>query len=58
MEYLEWGHTKMKEHKLTNMTYVAEGEMSVHQQIMDSYSQGTHEERHQDEMEHQYDKMK
>ncbi|WP_332689836.1 hypothetical protein [Halalkalibacter lacteus] len=48
----------MKEHKLTNMTYVAEGEMSVHQQIMDSYSQGTHEERHQDEMEHQYDKMK
>ncbi|MFC0473257.1 hypothetical protein ACFFHM_22835 [Halalkalibacter kiskunsagensis] len=49
----------MKEHKLTNMTYDAEGEMSVHQQVMDSYSQGTHEQRHQEEeMENQYDKMK
>ncbi|MDT8859397.1 MULTISPECIES: hypothetical protein [Bacillaceae] len=48
----------MKEHKLSNHVYDAEGEMSVHQQVMDSYSQGTHEQRHQDEMEHQYEKTK
>jgi hypothetical protein len=49
----------MKEHKLSNAVYDAEGEMTVHQQVMDSYSHGTHDvQRHQDEMEHQYDKMK
>ncbi|MBP3949761.1 hypothetical protein [Bacillus suaedae] len=48
----------MKEHKLTSGIYDAQGEMDVHQQVMDSYSHGTLEQRHQDEMDQQYEKTK
>ncbi|MCK0471328.1 hypothetical protein [Halalkalibacter sp. APA_J-10(15)] len=39
----------MKEHKLTNGLYDQQGERVVHQQLLDSYSCGTYEQRHLDE---------
>ncbi|GAE30099.1 hypothetical protein [Halalkalibacter hemicellulosilyticus] len=39
----------MKEHKLTNGLYDQQGEHVVHQQLLDSYSSGTYEQRHLDE---------
>ncbi|WP_156323884.1 hypothetical protein [Bacillus sp. JCM 19034] len=47
-----------KEHKLTNGSYDQQGEQEVRQLLLDSYSNGTYEQRHLDEMQHQYEKMK